>query len=87
MADLGGAIGTSSFNVLIYYAVTNAAALTLSSAERRWPRALAALGLVGCALVALSLPRAAIVAGTIAVAAGLVWFSLGRARRAAAGPR
>jgi APA family basic amino acid/polyamine antiporter len=87
VADLGGAIGTSSFNVLIYYAVTNAAALTLSSAERRWPRALAALGLVGCALVALSLPRAAIVAGTIAVAAGLVWFSLGRARRAAAGPR
>jgi APA family basic amino acid/polyamine antiporter len=86
VADLRGAIGMSSFNVLIYYAVTNAAALTLSPAERRWPRALAAFGLAGCALVAVSLPRAAVAAGVAAVVAGLVVFSLARARRAA-GPR
>jgi APA family basic amino acid/polyamine antiporter len=53
--ELGGAIGFSSFAVLLYYAVTNAAALTLSPAERRWPRAVAVLGLVGCSIVAASL--------------------------------
>lgn len=53
--ELGGAIGFSSFSVLLYYAITNAAALTLSPSERRWPRPIAALGLAGCLLVAASL--------------------------------
>lgn len=33
--DLRGAIGFSSFGVLVYYAIANAAALTLNAAERR----------------------------------------------------
>jgi APA family basic amino acid/polyamine antiporter len=41
--------------VLLYYAITNAAALTLTPAERRWPRPLALLGLAGCLVVAASL--------------------------------
>jgi APA family basic amino acid/polyamine antiporter len=53
--DLGDAIGFSSFSVLLYYAITNAAALTLTPAERRWPRPLALLGLAGCLVVAASL--------------------------------
>ena len=36
--DLRGAIGFSSFGVLLYYAVANASAFTQSAAHRRWPR-------------------------------------------------
>lgn len=36
--DLRGAIGFSSFGVLVYYAIANAAALTLTVPERRPPR-------------------------------------------------
>ncbi|MGA9747030.1 MAG: APC family permease, partial [Nocardioides sp.] len=38
VADLRGAIGFSSFGVLLYYFVANAAALRQPAAERRWPR-------------------------------------------------
>ena len=37
--DLRGAIGFSSFGVLVYYAVANAAAFTQDRGHRRWPRA------------------------------------------------
>ena len=68
------AIGFSSATVLAYYAVTNAAALTLSREERRWPRALAALGLGGCLLLAISLPAKAVGGGAAVLVAGLVVF-------------
>jgi APA family basic amino acid/polyamine antiporter len=77
--DVGDAIGFSAFTVLGYYAVANAAALTLSASERRWPRALALLGLVGCVAIALSLPRAAVVGGAIVLGAGLLAFAIRRA--------
>jgi hypothetical protein len=77
--DVGAAIGFSSFAVLAYYAVANAAALTLSAAERRWPRPLAALGLAGCVVVALSLPAASAIGGAIVLGAGLLVFGIRRA--------
>lgn len=43
----------SAFTVLIYYAITNLAALQLSDDERRYPRILAWLGLVSCLFLAL----------------------------------
>jgi APA family basic amino acid/polyamine antiporter len=83
VADLRGAIGFSSFAVLLYYAVANASAWTLTSAERRWPRALSALGLAGCVVVAFSLPIASVIGGVVVVGAGLVlWWVLLRARPA-----
>ena len=48
LADLRGAIGFSSFGVLVYYAIANAAAFSQDAAHRRWPRALQLLGGVGC---------------------------------------
>ncbi len=63
VADLRASIGFSSFAVLVYYAITNASALTLAPHERRWPRWIAGLGLVGCAVVALSLPLESVAAG------------------------
>jgi basic amino acid/polyamine antiporter, APA family len=51
--DLRGALGLSSFAVLLYYALANAAALTLTDAERRPPRALPVIGIVGCLTLGL----------------------------------
>ncbi|NUO47855.1 MAG: amino acid permease [Polyangiaceae bacterium] len=73
-ADLRTSIGFSSFAVLIYYAITNAAALTLEPGERRWPRWIAVLGLVGCAAIALSLPLESVIAGAAMLIVGaLSW--------------
>ena len=36
--DLRGAIGFSGVTILTYYAITNAACLTLPPDQRRWPR-------------------------------------------------
>ena len=54
--DLRGAIGLSGVAVLAYYAITNAAALTLPARQRRWPRPVAVVGLVGCVVLAAALP-------------------------------
>ena len=52
--DLRGAIGFSSFAVLLYYALANASALTLTDAEGRPPRAVPVLGLAGCLVLSVS---------------------------------
>ena len=70
--DLRGAIGFSGVTILIYYAITNAACLTLPRDQRRWPRSIAMLGLAGCVTLAVMLPLAAIVAGTGVLVAGIV---------------
>jgi len=51
LADLRGAIGFSSFCVLLYYAIANASALTLDDGRRTLP----ALGLAGCLVLAATL--------------------------------
>ena len=66
--DLRGAIGFSSFGVLVYYAVANASALTLGR------RAIPALGLVGCLVLAATLPWPAVVAGLAVVLVGAVIY-------------
>lgn len=75
VADLRGAIGFSSLGVLTYYALANASAWTLSPEERRWPRWLSGLGIVGCVVLALSLPGVAVLGGVALLAVGsLVWW-------------
>ncbi|GGL00696.1 putative transporter [Sphaerisporangium melleum] len=72
--DLRGAIGFSSFGVLVYYAIANASALTLTRGEGRPPRAVPVIGLAGCLLLAFSLPLPATLAGCAVLAAGaLAW--------------
>jgi APA family basic amino acid/polyamine antiporter len=63
LTNLLGAVGFSSFLVLWYYAVANLAALRLTPTERRWPRFLSGLGLVGCLALGLSLAPLTVVAG------------------------
>ena len=78
VADVRAAIGFSSFAVLTYYAITNAAAWTLAPGERRWPRALAALGLVGCVALAATLPARSVLAGASVLAVGALIYGLHR---------
>jgi APA family basic amino acid/polyamine antiporter len=79
--DLRDAIGFSSFAVLVYYALANAAALTLRPDERRWHPAIAVLGVVGCALLATSLPWQTITAGLVLFAVGTGVYGLRYLRR------
>jgi basic amino acid/polyamine antiporter, APA family len=72
-ADLRGAIGFSSFGVLTYYAIANASAWTQAGEWRRWPRALNAVGFVGCLTLVATLPVDAVAAGLAVFAAGLAW--------------
>jgi APA family basic amino acid/polyamine antiporter len=80
LVDVRQAIGFSSFTVLVYYGVANAAALTLVPGERRWPRGLAVLGLVGCLALAFHLPLASVLAGGGVLLAGSLLFLLRRRR-------
>jgi APA family basic amino acid/polyamine antiporter len=76
-ADLRGVIGFSSFGVLLYYAVANAAAYTQDPAHRRWPRPVQVLGLLGCLVLVATLPWTSVVAGGAVFAVGIVgrlWF-------------
>jgi APA family basic amino acid/polyamine antiporter len=70
VADLRHAIGFSSFCVLTYYAIANASAWTLASDQRRWRRSVAAIGLIGCASLALTLPGASVATGAGVLVAG-----------------
>ncbi|MGH3547448.1 MAG: APC family permease [Pseudonocardiaceae bacterium] len=82
LADLRGAIGLSSFAVLIYYAITNAASFTLLDRGRWWRRPLAVFGGTCCAGLALTLPLATVVTGVAVLSLGLA----GRALRSAGHP-
>lgn len=74
VADLRGAIGFSSFAVLTYYTITNASAWTLPPDQRRWPRGLAVVGIVGCVVLAFTLPRASVIGGLVVLTLGaLIW--------------
>ncbi len=72
VVDLRGAIGFSGVTILTYYALTNASALRLTPAERRWPGALAVLGLVGCIALAAALPLVAVVSGVAVLLTGVI---------------
>lgn len=70
VVDLRGAIGFSSFAVLVYYAVTNASALRLRADQRRYPRPAAVAGLLGCLLLAATLPPTSVLAGLLVLGVG-----------------
>lgn len=75
-ADLRGAIGFSSFGVLLYYLIANAAAFRQSPDARRYPRALQVLGALGCITLVATLPVEASIVGTAAVLLGVVYRML-----------
>lgn len=74
--DVRGAIGFSSFGVLAYYAIANAAAWTLDPAPTR--RVVPALGLVGCMTLAFALPWLSVAVGSGVLAAGMASYGVRR---------
>jgi basic amino acid/polyamine antiporter, APA family len=78
--DLRGALGFSSFGVLVYYAVANASAFTQPAKDRRWPRGWQVAGLVGCLTLAFSLPVPAVLSGLAVLSLGLLGRALRRLR-------
>lgn len=66
----------SAFTVLVYYALTNLAALRLPPESRRYPRWVPALGLLSCLGLAFWVDPAIWMAGLGLIAAGLVWHAV-----------
>jgi APA family basic amino acid/polyamine antiporter len=62
--DVRGAIGFSSFAVLLYYAIANASAMTLRG------KVIPVAGLVGCVVLAFSLPVSSVLTGVAVVVVG-----------------
>ena len=73
LVDVRAAIGFSSFGVLLYYAIANASAFTQRGADRRYPRALQILGLVGCLVLVAALPWQAIAGGVAVLLLGVAY--------------
>jgi len=61
--DLRGAIGFSSFGVLLYYLVANLSAWTQTGEDRLYPRWLQLFGAVACVVLVAALPWVAVVSG------------------------
>ncbi|MFJ5955393.1 APC family permease [Paenarthrobacter sp. NPDC092416] len=73
VADLRGAIGFSSFGVLLYYLVANIAAFTQPAGDRLYPKALQLLGAMGCVALVATLPPLSVGLGALVFAVGIVY--------------
>lgn len=71
----------SAFSVLIYYAITNLAALKLSSQERLYPRWIAVLGLLSCLFLAFWVESSIWQVGLGLIVAGLIWHKVRQRER------
>lgn len=80
VGDLREVIGFSSFGVLLYYLIANAAAFRQRGAARRYPRALQVGGALGCLVLASTLPALASLVGMGVVLLGVAGRAL-RIRR------
>jgi basic amino acid/polyamine antiporter, APA family len=76
LTDLRGAIGFSSFGVLLYYLIANVAAYTQSAEKRRFPRILQLIGIIGCGTLVVTLPVSAVLGGTLVFAVGIVYRAI-----------
>ncbi|NUT72818.1 APC family permease [Pseudarthrobacter sp. C4D7] len=71
-------VGFSSFGVLVYYAVANASAFTLTAHPGYAPRWLNVVGFLGCVFLAFTLPPASVLTMAAVLAAGMAgrWLVL-----------
>jgi APA family basic amino acid/polyamine antiporter len=73
IGDVRATWSFSAFTVLIYYAITNLAAYQLPADKRRYPRVVAALGLLACLFLAFWVEPPIWLAGSLLIAIGLGW--------------
>jgi APA family basic amino acid/polyamine antiporter len=79
VVDVRGAIGFSSFAVLLYYAIANASAFTLGR------RVIPVIGLLGCLVLAVLLPVSSVLGGAAVVAVGAAAYVVTGSARPANG--
>jgi APA family basic amino acid/polyamine antiporter len=77
----------SAFTVLIYYAITNLAALRLPKADRLYSPIYAWAGLASCLFLAFWVERQIWLLGLALIAAGLIWHSVARKIETRSGAR
>lgn len=65
-------VGFSACAVLVYYAIANVAALRQPAAGRWLPRWVQILGLIGCLVLAVTLPWRGVLIAALVLAAGLI---------------
>ncbi|WP_439902807.1 APC family permease [Microbacterium azadirachtae] len=85
VSDLRGAIGFSSFGVLLYYLVANLSAFARSrhaprESPRRAPRLVPVAGAIGCVVLAATLPPLSVLIGAAVVAVGVALRAIRTAR-------
>jgi APA family basic amino acid/polyamine antiporter len=85
VGDVGTTWSLSAFAVLVYYAITNLAALRLDDADRRFPRFIAWCGLGSCLSLAFWVEPRTWLIGLASIAAGLAWHGMVRRYRSARG--
>ncbi len=78
LGDVRVAWSFSAFTVLLYYGITNLAALQLSDDQRYYPRFISWAGLVACFFLAFWVEVWIWMVGLGLVALGLVWFEISR---------
>nr|WP_234814212.1 amino acid permease [Mycolicibacterium iranicum] len=79
LVDVRAAIGFSSFGVLLYYAIANASAWTLTASLGA--RVVPVIGLIGCLTMAFTLPLTSVLAGAAVVLIGMMaYLTSGRHR-------
>jgi APA family basic amino acid/polyamine antiporter len=83
VTDVLTVVGFSSFGVLLYYAIANIAAFTLT--DRQWyaPRWLNVAGALACLVLAFTLPATSVVTMLVVLAVGLAGRAIVLARRRA----
>ncbi|MFT4513439.1 MAG: APA family basic amino acid/polyamine antiporter [Planctomycetota bacterium] len=72
----------SAFTVLVYYALTNLAALRLPAESRLFPRWVPACGLLSCVGLAFWVEPMIWLAGLVLIGVGLIWHACARRVRA-----
>ena len=77
-SDLRGAIGFSSFGVLLYYFIANVAAFTQDHEHRRYPRAFQLFGAIACLVLVVTLPPTSTMIGVAVLIIGVVYRILWR---------
>ena len=78
IGDVMATWSLSAFTVLIYYGLTNLAALRLGPADRLYPRIISVVGLIGCVLLAWWVDPAIWLTGLGLLLAGLILRTLVR---------
>lgn len=66
----------SAFTVLIYYSITNLAALNLAKEERLYPNFIAIIGLISCLFLAFWVPLTIWLSGLLLITLGLIYRTI-----------